>query len=97
MLALASIAYINQRFGGDLAVVWLDAHRDINTSESSFSKLLTGMPICHLLGEGNSEIGFMLATYLKPHQIILAGTIDLAPAESEYIKMAGITVLPPRH
>lgn len=94
--SIASIAYLNHRFKGDLAVVWLDSHGDLNTPESSLSKLFTGMPIRHLLGEGAPEIGGNLVSYLKSEQIILAGTSDLDPAESEYIKMAELIVLPPQ-
>lgn len=94
--SIASIAYLNHRLKGDLAVVWLDSHGDLNTPESSLSKLFTGMPIRHLLGEGAPEIGGKLVSYLKPEQIILAGTSDLDPAESKYIKMTELTVLPPQ-
>lgn len=94
--SIASIAYLNHRFKGDLAVVWLDKHGDLNTPDSSISKWFTGMPIRHLLGEGDSEISRNLVSHLKPEQIILAGTNDLDPAESEYIKKARLTVLPPK-
>lgn len=94
--SIASIAYLNHRFKGNLAVVWLDSHGDLNTPESSLSKLFTGMPIRHLLGEGAPEIGGNLVSYLKSEQILLAGTSDLDPAELEYIKMTELTVLPPQ-
>ncbi|WP_378954319.1 arginase family protein [Pelosinus sp. sgz500959] len=94
-VGIAPIDYLNRRFSGDLAVVWLDAHGDINTPESSLSKYFTGMPIRHLLGEGDAEIGCLLSSTLKPEQIILAGTRSLDAAESEYIQKAGIKIIPP--
>ncbi|MBP2645322.1 MAG: arg [Firmicutes bacterium] len=94
-VSIAPIGYLNQRFNGDLVVVWLDAHGDINSPESSPSKLFTGMPIRQLLGEGDSEIDHMLPSKLKPDQIILAGTRDLDLPEAEYIKMAGIKIITP--
>ena len=55
---LAPIAYLNQKYGGDLAVFWFDAHGDLNTPESSPSGRLHGMPLRTLLGKGrrNSSI-----------------------------------------
>lgn len=96
-VAIAPIDYLNNSFNGDLAVVWFDSHGDINTPESSLSKFFTGMPLRHLLGEGDPEIGRLLLSKLKPEQLILAGTRNLDLAESEYIKMTGIKTIPPEY
>lgn len=41
---LASIAYLNERYGGDLTVIWFDAHGDMNAPEESETGLFYGMP-----------------------------------------------------
>jgi len=92
-VGIIPIAYLNQYFRGDLAVVWLDAHGDINTPERSLSKFFTGMPVRHLLGDGDSKICSLLHSNLKPDQIVLAGTRSLDEQESDYIKKAGIKTM----
>jgi arginase len=60
---------------GRLALVWLDAHGDLNTPESSPSGDLWGMPLRMLLDSGSVE-----AT-----DVLLLGTRSLDPPEQEYI------------
>jgi arginase len=48
--AIGSVSGALQAFGGDLAVLWVDAHADVNTPETSPSGNLHGMPMAALLG-----------------------------------------------
>ena len=43
-LALGSLAGASKYFNDDLAVVWIDAHGDLNTHETSLSGNIHGMP-----------------------------------------------------
>lgn len=49
-IALGSIAAALSHFGNDLAVIWIDAHADLNTPATSPSGNLHGMPFAALLG-----------------------------------------------
>ena len=40
-----AIVYLCERYRGDLSVIWLDAHGDLNAPEESASSLFYGMPI----------------------------------------------------
>ena len=51
-IALSTIGSSLQKHK-NLKVLWLDAHADINTPESSHSKSLHGMPVSTLLGTSN--------------------------------------------
>ncbi|MFB9990832.1 arginase family protein [Deinococcus oregonensis] len=53
---LAPIAALNMHYGPELTLVWLDAHGDLNTPVSSPSGTFHGMPLRHLLGEGDPEV-----------------------------------------
>ena len=44
--------YLNDRYRGDLAVIWLDAHGDLNTPQTSPSGRFHGMVLRTLLGAG---------------------------------------------
>jgi arginase len=63
-----------------LAVVWLDAHGDLNTPETSPSGNLWGMPLRMLLDDRT----------VAPEDVALVGARNLDPGEVEFINEAGI-------
>lgn len=92
---LAPVSHLNARYQGDLAVVWLDAHGDLNTPQSSPSKRFHGMILRTLLGDGDADLTGLVARHLEPAQVVLAGTRDLDPPERDYIKATVVSVVPP--
>lgn len=77
---LAPVSFLNVRHP-DLTLLWLDAHADLNTPQSSPSGTLHGMPLRHLLGHGDADVLARLPAPLRPEQVVLAGVRDLDPAE----------------
>jgi arginase len=75
-----------------LGVLWVDAHADINTPETTPSGNIHGMSLAHSLGYGNSQLcqlcGF--TPKLLPENLIYIGLRDLDPGEKETIKRLGI-------
>ena len=67
---------------GRLSVVWLDAHGDLNTPESSPSGNQWGMPLRMLLDSGA----------IDPTDIALVGARNLDPPEQEFIRASGLHV-----
>jgi arginase family enzyme len=63
-----------------LAVVWLDAHGDLNTPESSPSGNTWGMPLRMVIDDGAVE----------PKHVALVGARNLDPPEVEFIAAAGV-------
>ncbi|MGH3039583.1 MAG: arginase family protein, partial [Gaiellaceae bacterium] len=63
-----------------LAVVWLDAHGDLNTPESSPSGNQWGMPLRMLLDSGT----------VHPSDAVLVGARNLDPPEVEFIAASGL-------
>jgi len=92
----APIAYLNERYDGDLAVVWFDAHGDLNTPATSPSGNFHGMVLRTLLGDGPAEYVRELKRPLHPQQLFLAGTRDLDPPERAFVEAAKISVTPPK-
>jgi arginase len=76
-----------------LAVVWFDAHGDLNTPQSSPSGAFHGMVLRTLLGDGPEDL--LPDTPLDASRVVLAGTRALDPAEQEFIDESGIRTLPP--
>ena len=91
----APVAYLNERYAGDLAVVWFDAHGDLNSPATSPSGHFHGMVLRTLLGDGPHEYVDALARPLQPSQVFLAGTRDLDPDEEAYIRWHGVSVTTP--
>jgi len=92
---LAPVSYLNARYAGDLAVVWLDAHGDLNTPESSPSKRFHGMILRTLLGEGDPALTALVTRPLEAEQVVLAGTRDLDPPERDFVATRRLTMVPP--
>jgi len=53
---LAGISSFCRKNGKTLGVIWIDAHADMNTDESSPSGNIHGMPLAVSMGIGNSEL-----------------------------------------
>lgn len=83
---LAPIDHLRQRYGNELAVVWLDAHGDLNTAASSPSGHFHGMPLRMLL-EGHPV---WTSAPLAPQHVVLAGVRDLDPPEAHFVQQAGL-------
>jgi arginase family enzyme len=66
--------------GGRLGIVWLDAHGDLNTPETSPSGNAWGMPLRMILDDGLVEAA----------DVALVGTRNLDPPEAEYLRETGI-------
>lgn len=65
---------------GRLGVIWLDAHGDLNTPETSPSGNEWGMPLRMLLDRGTVE----------PRDVVLWGARNLDPPEEEFVAATGI-------
>ena len=87
-VSLAAVGHANQRTGGDLAVVWLDAHPDLNTPQTSPSGAFTGMVLRALTGDGVE--GLVPERPVAASHIVLAGVRSSDEGEEDFIAAAGI-------
>ena len=81
-ISLSTVASSAKKYGDDLTVVWVDAHPDLHTRESSTTKNIHGMPLGSALGLDNM---FNLPT-IKPSQLIYIGIRDIDPHEKKMIE-----------
>jgi arginase len=68
--------------GGRLALVWLDAHGDLNTPETSPSGNTWGMPLRMLIDSGTVRL----------EDIVLVGARNLDPPELAFIEESGLAL-----
>jgi len=74
-------------------LLWIDAHGDFNTPETSPSGNVHGMPLAVLLGHGDSRLLRVCEGIgLEPHQVALVGIRQLDAREREHLGKAGVHV-----
>ena len=88
----SGVAEFYRRQEKKIGLVWLDAHADINTPETSPSGNVHGMPLAALLGLGPEPLANIcgFAPKIAPENAVLIGVRDIDAAERENIRRAGI-------
>jgi len=78
--------------GHRLGVIWLDAHGDINTPQSSLTGNVHGMPVAHLLGLGDTGLAGIAqpSPAVRDEDFVYIGLRDVDPAERDLIRQLGI-------
>ena len=76
-----------------IGLIWIDAHSDINTPETSPSGNVHGMPLAALLGLGPSELAniYNFTPKIRPENCVLIGVRDIDQTEKDNIRRAGMT------
>jgi arginase len=74
-------------------LIWIDAHGDFNTPETSPSGNIHGMPLSVLIGDGDERLVNIgrPGAKIHPDNIVLIGIRDLDTLERERIRKSGIT------
>jgi arginase len=76
-------------------LLWLDAHGDFNTWDTTPSGFLGGMPLAMMVGLGEQTwLEALQLAPLSPTDVILSDGRDLDPGERELVIQSGITHLP---
>jgi arginase len=92
--SLSGVAGYFRKKEKKIGLIWLDAHGDINTPESSPSGNVHGMPLAAAMGYGATELvelqGFK--PKVEPQNISLVGIRDLDSQEKKLAKKSGVHV-----
>jgi arginase len=77
-----------------IGLVWLDAHADMNTPESSPSGNIHGMPLASIVGFGPAELTDLVGPkpMVNPRNVCLIGARDIDSKEKRVIKESGVHV-----
>lgn len=96
-IALGTIAGISsfcRKNKMKLGIIWIDAHSDMNTEETTPSGNIHGMPVAAALGLGNEKLvnfyGF--SPKVKVENFVLIGVRSIDPPERKNIKEIGLPV-----
>ncbi len=78
-----------------LGVIWVDAHADFNTSKTTPSGNIHGMPLAALCGLGDPRLTSLwdeTPPVLDPSLVAVIGARDLDPGEKQNLREAGVMV-----
>src|SRR5438477_5941583 len=89
---VAGVAEFFRRRNEKIGLIWIDAHGDINTPETSPSGNVHGMPLAAILGLGPPELAniFNYSPKVAPENCVLVGIRDIDQTERENIRKSGI-------
>jgi arginase len=91
--SISGVAEFYRRQGQKIGLLWIDAHSDINTPETSPSGNVHGMPLAALLGLGPDALSniYGYAPKIAAENTVLIGVRDIDAAERDNIRRAGVT------
>ena len=91
---VSGVAEFYRRQNQKIGLIWIDAHTDINTPESSPSGNVHGMPLAAIMGLGPPELANILnfSPKVNPDNCVLVGVRDIDAIERENVRRSGIHV-----
>jgi arginase len=80
--------------GKRIGVIWLDAHGDMNTPDSSPSGNVHGMPLASIMGYGPPELTDLagIKPMVEPRNVALVGIRELDSKERRLVKESGVHI-----
>ena len=89
----ASADYIRHINGKPLGLIWIDAHGDMNTPQTTTSGNVHGMPLAALLGQEPQELAAIgTSPSVQAGKTVLLGIRNLDDEEKDQIRASGVHV-----
>ena len=78
--------------GQKVGLIWLDAHADMNTPETSPSGNVHGMPLACIVGMGPDELTglFGYIPKVEPRNAVIVGLRDVDATEKPHVRESGV-------
>lgn len=94
-ISMGSVAGVSQGKAPRTGVLWIDAHTDVNTPATSPSGNIHGMPLAHLLGQGDERLLSVWGggTVIAPEDIVFIGLRSVDDDERDFVKTQGLKAL----
>src|SRR5277367_1454587 len=91
---VSGVAKFFRRKNQKIGLLWIDAHTDMNTPESSPSGNVHGMPLAAIMGLPPFELGkiYDFSPKVQPENCVLVGIRDVDSFEKENIRKSGVEV-----
>ena len=90
----AGVSRFHRLRGERIGLIWIDAHADMNTPETSPSGNVHGMPLACVVGMGPEELThlFGYAPKVEPRNVALVGLRDVDQLEKPHVRGSGVRV-----
>jgi arginase len=90
----AGVSRFFRKSNRKIGMLWLDAHADMNTPESSPSGNVHGMPLACCVGVGPGELArlFGFSPKVNPANVALVGIRDVDRLEAQTVRATGVRV-----
>ena len=94
-VAIGTWSGVARSAGAPLGLLWIDAHMDSHTPETTHSGAIHGMPLACLLGRGDKRLlGFGLpARQVLPEHTVVLGARSYEPEEAAFLERSGVRVI----
>ena len=94
-IAIGTVAGLARSFrqrDQKIGVIWIDAHADMNTPQTSPSGNVHGMPLACCIGKGPAELTnlFGFSPKVDPRNVAIVGLRDVDRTEVPYVREAGV-------
>lgn len=91
---MSGVAMYHRKRGGTVGLIWVDAHADMNTPDTSPSGNVHGMPLACCIGLGPQELTHIggFAPKVDPHRTVLIGIRDVDLKERGSVRQTGVRV-----
>lgn len=77
----------------DIGIIWVDAHGDFNTFDTTITGNIHGLPLAAITGYKNHELRYFHdGNTINPQNAVVVGARSLDPAEKDNLRYAGVTV-----
>ncbi len=92
--SVSATAAVAAQRGQRIGLIWVDAHTDMNTPETSPSGNIHGMPVACLIGEGPAALANLagLSPAVNPTNVVFIGIRSVDPSERFLVKSSGVHV-----
>lgn len=91
-VAIAS-ALASAKVNVDVGMIWIDAHTDYNTFETTVTGNIHGLPLAAINGYKNNELRYYHnGKVIQPSKTVIVGARSIDEAEKDNVKYSGVTV-----
>ncbi|MBV9302618.1 MAG: arginase [Acidobacteriaceae bacterium] len=90
---VSGVSHFFKQRGDKIGLIWIDAHADMNTPESSPSGNVHGMPLACCVGRGPRELTYIFeyAPKVEGRNVALVGIRDVDQRERNLVRESGVT------
>lgn len=94
-VAIGTWSAVARLAGAPVGLLWIDAHLDSHTPETSYSGAIHGMPLACLLGRGDKRLlNLGLAgAQLDPAHTVVFGPRSYEPEELDFLRRMGVRII----